>query len=193
MIEITYIHVFGWESAIRGMRAKGYRRTKNGKYECIVSDRQKTIMLGTYETEQEAIESVFNFRKNRLISAVGVYALNLNDCRVYKDKYLVFKNGMIFNLHGHLMRGALDRNGYRHGLLDGKDTLYHRVIAELFCDKENGKDFVNHKDGDKQNNCANNLEWVTRSENAQHSFKNGLQKVITNQYGTFEVNKYDKN
>ena len=183
MIEITHTDVYGWEAAVRGMSAKGYRRTKNGKYECIVSDRQKTIILGTYETKQEAIESVFNFRKNRLISAVGVYALNLNDCRVYKDKYLVFKNGMIFNLHGHLMRGALDRNGYRHGLLDGKNTLYHRVIAELFY----------HKDGDKQNNCANNLEWVTRSENARHSFKNGLQKVITNQYGTFEVNKYDKN
>lgn len=191
MIKIENVEVYGWEAAIRGMRAKGYRRTKNGKYECFVSDKQDTIMLGTYETEQEAIEAVFNFRKNRLRSAVGFYALKLNDCRVYKDKYLVFKEGMIFNLHGHLMRGVLDRNGYVHGLIDGKNTQYHRVIAELFCNKEDGKDFVNHKDGDKQNNCADNLEWVTRSENALHSFKNGLQKVITNQYGTFGVNKYD--
>ena len=39
MIKIENTEVFGWDAAIRGMKAKGYRRTKNGKYECFVSDK----------------------------------------------------------------------------------------------------------------------------------------------------------
>ena len=31
--------------------------------------------------------------------------------------------------------------------------------------------FCNHKDGDKSNNCIENLEWCTLSENAIHSYK----------------------
>lgn len=36
------------------------------------------------------------------------------------------------------------------------------------------------------------LEWCTYSDNTFHSFKNGLQKFVGNQYGRFEVKKYDK-
>jgi len=49
----------------------------------------------------------------------------------------------------------------------------HRLVAEYFLRKKKGCE-VNHKDGNKKNNCASNLEWVTRSENIQHSFKNGF-------------------
>ena len=178
MLEIENVEVVGWEHAIRGMNAKGYRRTKNGKYECFVSVNQKKVSVGTVETEGDAIETVFNFRKIRLKESVENYGLCLNDCRVYKEKYIVFENGMIFNLHGHLMVGVPDRNGYIHGLIGGKNIQYHRVVAELFCDREEGKDFVNHKDGNKQNNNANNLEWVTKSENTLHSYRNGLQDNV---------------
>lgn len=49
------------------------------------------------------------------------------------------------------------------------------MIAKTFCEGFSDSLDVNHKDGNKQNNHADNLEWVTRQQNIQHSFNNGLQ------------------
>lgn len=53
----------------------------------------------------------------------------------------------------------------------------HRLVAEAFMPYP-GSDFVeiNHIDGDKANNVVDNLEWVTKSENAKHAFRTGLRK-----------------
>ena len=94
------------------------------------------------------------------------------------DNYIAFDNGMIFNLAGERMVGALDKNGYRHGIFNRQYIQFHRVIASIFCEREPGKDYVNHIDGNKDNNRADNLEWVTKSENTLHSFRTGLQTTI---------------
>jgi|TARA_R110000868_G_scaffold69210_2_gene204035 hypothetical protein len=54
----------------------------------------------------------------------------------------------------------------------------HRMVAIAFIPNPLNKPCVNHKDGDKKNCKASNLEWMTYSENTLHSFKNGLQKKI---------------
>lgn len=59
--------------------------------------------------------------------------------------------------------------------------LVHRLVAEAFIPNPNGLPIVNHKDGNKVNNCASNLEWVTESENRFHAFRNGLSKPSQNQ------------
>lgn len=66
-------------------------------------------------------------------------------------------------------------NGYvkvdlRHnGRLSSRNV--HRLVAEVFIPNPNNKSDVNHIDGDKLNNCTDNLEWVTRSENMEHCKK----------------------
>ncbi|CDQ22597.1 NUMOD4 domain-containing protein [Halobacillus karajensis] len=55
-----------------------------------------------------------------------------------------------------------------------KTWLVHRLVALAFIEKVEGKDYVNHIDGDHYNNSVSNLEWCTHKENSNHAFDTGL-------------------
>ena len=60
---------------------------------------------------------------------------------------------------------------------DGKDYtfLVARLVADAFCGEyRDTKLTVNHKDGNRNNNHADNLEWLTLADNIRHGFENGL-------------------
>ena len=58
----------------------------------------------------------------------------------------------------------------------GKHFLLHRIVANAFVPNPNGKQQVNHKDGNKLNNKYTNLEWCTSFENMLHAVDTGLMK-----------------
>lgn len=50
-----------------------------------------------------------------------------------------------------------------------KTFFMHRLVAEMFIKRGYGKNIVNHKDGNRLNNHASNLEWCTQKENIKHA------------------------
>lgn len=76
-----------------------------------------------------------------------------------------------------VLREFASKDGYLRTQFNGKTRTVHRVIAEAFIPAVNGKDFVNHKDGNKRNNNIENLEWCTRAENIRHAYSHGLMKA----------------
>lgn len=92
------------------------------------------------------------------------------------DRTVTRTNGTTVRYKGNLLRldyGKKDGYPVVHLCKNGKATAYnaHRIVAEVFIGKVDGKQFINHKDGDKNNCAASNLEWVTASENAEHAYR----------------------
>jgi len=56
--------------------------------------------------------------------------------------------------------------------VNSKTLMLHRLVAETFIPNPDNKPMVNHRDLDGSNNTVSNLEWVTASENMQHSADN---------------------
>jgi hypothetical protein len=93
-------------------------------------------------------------------------------------------NGKKGIIKERILKTTTNSDGYHCVKLykNGIKTTYrvHRIVAETFINGIKGKDFVNHRDGNKSNNKVENLEWCTFSENIRHAYDTGLNPVILN-------------
>lgn len=97
--------------------------------------------------------------------------------QIKDSNYYVNEDGEVKNgKTNKIIKGVKTKNGYLRVGINGKLIRVHRLVAEAFLEKEIGKTQINHKDGNKENNKASNLEWCTPSENIKHAFDNGLKK-----------------
>lgn len=68
---------------------------------------------------------------------------------------------------------SISNSGYLQiAFNDNRKTVnkyVHRLVAETFIPNPDNLGEVNHKDGDKLNPSADNLEWCSREENVKHS------------------------
>lgn len=98
--------------------------------------------------------------------------------------YSVSDEGQVRNDNtGKILKQQI-QNGYCHcGLSINKKQKrcrVHRLVAQAFIPNPENKEYVNHKNGDRQDNTVENLEWVTASENAIHAIKTGLRTAQGN-------------
>lgn len=92
------------------------------------------------------------------------------------DGYQVSNFGRVKSLPraGHhkkeiIMREFMINSGYKSVTINKKNKTIHRLVAEIFVKNPYNKEQVNHINGDKMDNRASNLEWVTQKENIMHS------------------------
>ena len=104
------------------------------------------------------------------------------------ENYSVTKDGKVYSHTSRKFLTSKRSNHYERVALckDGKvyDKYIHRLVAEHFVDGRN--ETVNHKDGNKFNNHASNLEWVSMSDNNKHATDMGLRKK------SFKHNQFDR-
>lgn len=96
--------------------------------------------------------------------------------------YIISNLGNVKNIKTNkILVGDHNTMGYRRVVLRekgfSKRYFVHRLVAYLFVEGYGENLVVNHIDGNKQNNIFTNLEWVTRSENDIHAFKNNLRDI----------------
>lgn len=124
------------------------------------------------------------------------------DIKNYENYYQVSNLGRIKSLDrvvnsihgdshkkGKLKKLTLNKKGYLKVSLfkNGKSQTreVQRYVAEAFIPNPNYLEQVNHINGDKTNNCINNLEWISPLENTRHSIN------ILGKNHKIKVNQYD--
>ena len=102
------------------------------------------------------------------------------DIKDYEGYYQISSEGRVKSLvTNKILIGDTNNLGYKRVTLYTpikKRFFIHRLVALHFCEGYADNLVVNHKDGDKQNNRAENLEWVTHSQNDLHAYKINLRK-----------------
>ena len=101
------------------------------------------------------------------------------DINGYDGFYRISNLGRVKSArYNRYLKLFFNKKGYARINLNKKGKLktyrVHRLVAQAFIPNPNNKPQVNHKDGNKRNNCVDNLEWVTNEENYEHAIKNNL-------------------
>ena len=110
---------------------------------------------------------------------------------------MVSDEGYVLSKNHKPLKPSKNHNGYHivNLMIDGKrkGVAVHTLVARAFCDGYKPGLTVNHKDGDKTNNKASNLEWITLYENTQHAINVlGKNKIGKNNPNALKIRMVDR-
>lgn len=85
--------------------------------------------------------------------------------------FIVFEDGRVYK---PAIKPSKKHRDYLTVSHNGETYLVHRLIAEAYIPNPDNKPYINHIDGNGNNNAVCNLEWVTPGENVKHAWATGL-------------------
>lgn len=118
----------------------------------------------------------------------------------FEKLYLIYDDGKVWSIkRNKFISQEVMNTGYIRVSLYKNKKIYHkfvhRLVAEAFIPNPGSLPQVNHKDENKQNNCLDNLEWMSALENTNYGsgLKRRVKKQINNEKRSRAVIQYDSN
>ena len=119
-------------------------------------------------TEQEVWKQMDEFDNDYAVSNLGRFKSLERD--------IIRTNNGLKEVKQHIkeriIKGQQDAYGYVTLTIRNKQMKAHRLVAKYFVENPLNKTQVNHKNGIKYDNRAENLEWCTHEENMKHLYLN---------------------
>ena len=112
----------------------------------------------------------------------------VKDTKAFVSNYGRVKKGT------RLLSIAHDGDGDKHVCVSGKNYLLHILVAKAFVPNPNNLPVVDHKDTNKDNCRADNLEWVTHQENTQRYYdkkKEKGEKIVHRRTNIIAIDRED--
>ena len=103
----------------------------------------------------------------------------LKDIPGFEGLYQISNHGRIYSVrYDRFRKPKVDKDGYMTISIGKEGNLrhffVHRLVANAFVQNPHGFPEVNHIDGNKTNNAADNLEWCDHVANIHHAYNTGL-------------------
>jgi hypothetical protein len=174
--------------------------SNNQQNECLMAQSLDAHFFMTKEELKRKYECLYNLPFYKIPLTCLPHGFNSldevvpgeqwKDIPSYEGLYMASNLGRIkslpkTHLFGHIIPGRIIKQQFRFDYfyvdlhnkgVSEKHRSVHNIIATTFHEKLSHHECVNHKDGDKLNNCEWNVEWVTESQNHIHALDTGLRK-----------------
>lgn len=109
---------------------------------------------------------------------------NYKIANYYGLEYTIYNDGTIIGPERGIVKQRKNKDGYMEVTLGKMNNRHarvkvHRIVAEQFVPNPMNLPEVNHKDCNRENNNADNLEWCTHLQNVKYSQSLGHYKFKT--------------
>lgn len=138
------------------------------------------------------LESIDGERWKDVEGYEGYYAISsLGRVRSYSRLVWCERDQINKRRRERILRQKVTRCGYLNISLFlnkiHKECPAHVLVAKAFIPNPKNKPQVNHKFGDKKDNRASSLEWMTAKENSNHAISIGIDSVVGEHNGRVKL------